>query len=160
MASKPSDHIVFSLSDDRTKPKGVINEKSSELHVLDDTNSEIKIAIFNPNLNKRLETIGLKLNTKDVEVIDSKGNKLKQVQVSLVWPTMQDAFDNLANNSTAPFAALTDSYEILFEVAVESLSVQVFTIRKTQRSSQKINKVTLYYTKRSSDEAIKKMIDE
>ena len=162
---------IFSIEDvtlanddqDRLKIKPVID--------LNEVN-EKKIVLYNSNVNERDEVVSFRVSTPNVEVIDSVGKVLKEVQVSLVWPNLEGVYKhNDANQRLSAenvnFGADFDSnsFELLFEVNLPPLSLNTFTIRKkvmTDIPSGLTNTVTFYSSKLSADkiEEAKKAANE
>ena len=136
-------------------------------------NDEKKVLLYNSNLNERNEIVSFRINTPHVEIVDSKGLFLENVQVSLVWPNMEGVLpydkssDKIDQSNNLAFSNDFDpnSFELLFEVNLPPLSLITYTIRKKPKTSvfsHSINNVTFYYenVKPESVEAAKKSIDE
>jgi len=151
-------------------------EKRSKLKpiiVLEAENDEKKVLLYNSNLNERNEIVSFRINTPHVEIVDSKGLFIENVQVSLVWPNMEGVLpydktsEKIDQSNNLEFSNDFDSnsFELLFEVNLPPLSLITFTIRKKPQSavfSHSFNNVTFYYenVKSESVEAAKKSIEE
>jgi hypothetical protein len=165
---------IFSIEDVRLA--GNDEEKRSKLKpiiVLEAENDEKKVLLYNSNLNERNEIVSFRINTPHVEIVDSKGLFIENVQVSLVWPNMEGVLpydktsEKIDQSNNLEFSNDFDSnsFELLFEVNLPPLSLITFTIRKKPQSavfSHSFNNVTFYYenVKSESVEAAKKSIEE
>jgi hypothetical protein len=108
--------------------------------------------LFNSNLNKREEIVGFRVNDPNVQVVDSEGKLVENMEVSLVWSNTDGGYlkdfsqANLSARDRLGLAFSEDSYELLFQVQMSALSMQSFTIRlKTEKSEENnSNSVDLY----------------
>lgn len=155
--------IVFSIEDVRLAG----NDKEKQLKVkpilkLDNEKDEKKILLYNSNLNERHEIISLRVSHPNVEVIDSKGLFVENVQVSLVWPNLEGVLpydktsDRLDSNNNLLFSTQFDSnsFELLFEAVLPPLSLSTFTIRRKANNEpfkNSYNNVTFYSDSSKSD---------
>lgn len=166
---------IFSIEDVRLA--GNDDEKRKKLKpviVLETDNEKKKVLLYNSNLNERNEVVSFRINTPHVEIVDSKGLFLENVQVSLVWPNMEgvlpydkssEKIAEQSNNLAFSNEFDSNSFELLFEVNLPPLSLTTYTIRKKTKAevfSHSFNNVTFYYenVKPESVEAVTKSIDE
>lgn len=174
MSNENKDESLFSIEDVRLA--GNDHAKQSKLKPiirLDSEKEEKKIILYNSNLNERHEIVSLRVSHPNVEVIDSKGLFVQNVQVSLVWPNMEGVLpydktsERLDSNNNLRFSTQFDtkSFELLFEVVLPPLSLNTFTIRRkahTDAFTSSYNNVTFYSDSSNSDlaENAKKAINE
>ena len=130
---------------------------SDTLINLNEYNPKFTLFIYNSNLNKRFEIVKLKVNDPNVEVLNSKGDILKNIQLSLIWPKMDDTYIHRENEfpyfyypNMNPELEFDNRYfELLFQVEIDPLSIESFTIRKKRDSESLIDNLseTVFYKK-------------
>ncbi len=140
---------VFYLDDVRINNDGESRIKYKEALHLTKSESEKKVVLFNPNLNKRDEIISFRVNSPNLEVLNSKGELVAYTQVSLVWKNtdggyLDDNNSNSAENDTFGLNMNETVYELLFEAHFDALSLHTFTIRLTTETKQTLTKVDIY----------------
>ena len=159
MSSRSSDENVFLLEDVRLETK---KPKQSNFIDLNDKGEKV-ILLYNSNINERHEIVSFKVNTPHVEVFDSTGSPLANVQVSLIWPNVEGTTlvelqtERLSNGKDLKFGFDfdTNAFELLFQVKLEPLALTSFTIKKSssnQNGSKEANKVTFYHLNHSPDQ--------
>jgi hypothetical protein len=158
---------IFNLDDVRINNDQADKNGRKETIELTNSRPAKKVVLFNSNIHKRDEVVSFRVNVPNVEVVNSEGQIVSNVQISLVWPNMdggylsQDKYDDkLANGDQLPFALNFDEakYEVLFEATLPAFSASTFIIRKTKDDSASstnttpsipgaahIQKVTFYY---------------
>jgi len=125
---------VFKLDDVRLLSED--NEKQAYKPLIEfnkaNTNEQedIKVVLYNPNMNHRNELVSFKVNVPNVDVIDNAGLTVENVQLSLAWSNMEGEIlsDKLPNEFGLDFES--NLYELTFEVDLKPLSLTVFTLRK------------------------------
>ena len=146
---------IFSVDDVRLNQDQASKRKYKEIIEFDSEHKEQKIVLFNPNLNKRDEVVSFRVNTPNVDVYTADGQLVKNSQVSLVWPNTdggylkQNTDDNKVKNlDDLSFASQFEagSYELLFQVSLESFSVSSFSIvNRLDKKEVQLTKVRFYY---------------
>lgn len=156
--------IIFSLDDVRIKTGMGQSEKAKYLDLSDSTGKKT-VVLWNSNLNERFEVVSFKVNSPYVEVVDSDGNIVKNIQVSMIWPNMEDVepddstFKNprMSSNENLQFAYDFDKehFELLFEVKLAPLSFTKFVMRRsgTFQPQKSISDVIFYHNNHNQERA-------
>jgi hypothetical protein len=155
-------HLAGNNKDKKENRINLINEKD-----------EKKILLYNSNLNERHEIVSFQINTPHIEIIDSNGLFVENVQISLLWPNMEGVkeFDSTSEkidfSNDLNFSTDFDSnyFELLFHVKLTPLSLTTYTIRRKLKSElflNSFNNVTFYYEnlKQESVEKAKAKIND
>ena len=167
MGGKPE--RVLSIDDIRFSS----NDQTANRIRLDFKNDDEKVVLYNSNEHARVELIRLNVNTPYVAVFDEHDKPLKDHQVSLVWPNLDNgpsAEKWSSNHEKMPArddlsASLDfeqDTFELLFHVRLPPLSLSTFTIRKVPEAESTLNKdeSTMFYFREVSEKNMKEMTDQ
>lgn len=157
---QPYGNNFFNLDDVRLNKELSDQMRYKETIQLTDEEPEARVVLFNSNLNKRVEIVSLRVNTRDIEVLDSQGRPLDEIQLSLVWPNMDGGYFSqksadsyFMTEEDLPFYIDVNqqSFELLFQVEMTGLSASSYTIRKISNEQETTSKrhmtnVTYYYS--------------
>lgn len=119
--------------------------------------------MYNSNLNERIDVVKFKVNTPHVQVLNSEGKVLENIQISLLWQNVEGVNPvnfgerKMSNTKDLHFAYDYDSKscELLFEVNVPGLSLTSFTIKKLyQEGLSNISPDVTFYHSYSDEESI------
>ncbi len=152
------------LSLDDVRIKSNINDKyESVVITLSDANPQKTVFLWNSNLAERIEIVSFRVNTAKVQVLNSTGHALDNIQLSLIWPNMdgsvpdESTFQSSRMTSTADLKFAFDfnrnDFELLFQVRLAPLSVTKFVIKQSSESTANLDMpdVKFYHANHQAD---------
>ena len=143
-------HNIFSLEDVRIKTDMMATSEDQNIIDLSELNSKKTIILWNSNLNERIEVVSFTINSPHVEVLDSEGKLVENIQVSIIWPNVDGVSpDNSVFQDTQirgtqdlkfAFNYKLEKFELLFEVKLAPLSLTKFVIRRKKSNDLLVNR--------------------
>ena len=106
-----------------------------------DTNDEQNVVLFNPDTHERDEIVSFRINTPHVQVFDSNGERVDDVQISLIWKKVSKTGPDFFFQSYRPDPQIKTPvgsdfeeghYELLFQASLPALTFRTFTIRRVE----------------------------
>lgn len=121
------------------------------------------VVLYNSNSHTRVELIRLVVNTPHVSVSDRAGKTIDH-QVSLIWPNLENSPSDSGQSDrvlapddlSAGLDFEVKSFELLFTVQLDPLSLRTFTIKNVPAAQNDESK-TVFYQKELNERNVKEI---